>query len=327
MRQVDLGIFAHDEAAGIAAMVAASLAQARACAAAGIDLRVLMLANGCHDDTAARAAAAGAEVADLAEGGKSRTWNRFVHDLSRPGAEALVFADADIEWTEPDMLVRLISGLLARPGLWVLNSRPVKDLALNGAKGLVPRLALRAAGGLDDWKSAICGQLYAMPAARARIFHLPVGLPVEDGFLRAMVLTDGLTSPEDLSRIDGAEGVFHVYGSETTLRGLIRHQERIVIGSAINLCLFDHLRSLPPEARAPALRLAATEETWLPGILRARLPRLPYGYVPVHFLVKRLTRPGALRRAGVTALGFGFDLIVYLGAQIRMARGAGAGFW
>lgn len=327
MRQVDLGIFAHDEAAGIAAMVAASLAQARACAAAGIDLRILVLANGCGDDTGARAAAAGAEVADLAEGGKSRTWNRFVHDLSRPGAEALVFADADIEWTEPDMLARLISGLLARPGLWVLNSRPVKDLALYGAKGLVPRLALRAAGGLDDWKSAICGQLYAMPSERARAFNLPVGLPVEDGFLRAMVLTDGLTSPEDLTRIDGAEEVFHVYGSETTLRGLIRHQERIVIGSAINLCLFDHLRSLPPEARAPALRLAAGDEAWLRDILRARLPRLPYGYVPVHFLVKRLTRPGALRRAGVTALGFGFDLIVYLGAQIRMARGAGAGFW
>lgn len=327
MRQVDLGIFAHNEAVGIPAMVAASLAQAQHCAAAGIDLRVLVLANGCRDDTALRAAAAGAEVADLPEGGKSRTWNRFVHDLSRPDAEALVFADADIEWTEPDMLARLITGLLARPGLWVLNSQPVKDLALRGAKGLVPRLALKAAGGLDDWKTAICGQLYAMPSMCARAFHLPVGLPVEDGFLRAMVLTDGLTTPEDLTRIDGAEGVFHVYGSETTLRGLIRHQERIVIGSAINLCLFDYLRSLPPETRASALRLAAADEAWLPGVLRARLPRLPFGYVPVHFLVKRLTRPGALRRAGVTTLGFGFDLIVYLGAQIRMARGAGAGFW
>jgi hypothetical protein len=327
MRRVDLGIFAHDEAAGIAAMVAAARSQARACAAQGVDLRVLVLANGCRDETAALAGAAGAEVADLPEGGKSRTWNRFVHDLSRPEAEALVFADADIAWTEPDALARLIGGLLARPGLWVLNSQPVKDLALQGASGLVPRLALRAAGGLDDWKTAICGQLYAMPAARARAFHLPAGLPVEDGFLRAMVLTDTLSRPEDLGRIDGAEGVFHVYGSETTLRGLIRHQERIVIGSAINFCLFAHLRGLDQAARAQALRAAAAEEGWLRGVLRQNLPRAPFGYVPFHFLVKRLTRPGALRRFGVTFLGFGFDAIVYMGAQIRMARGAGAGFW
>nr|WP_205911779.1 glycosyl transferase group 2 family protein [Rhodobacter sp. SGA-6-6] len=319
--KVDLGVFAHDEAGGIAAMVAGLRAQELP---PGVDLRLLVLANGCTDDTAARARAAGAEVVDLPEGGKSRTWNRFTHDLSRPEADLLVFADADISLPEKDALARLIAGLAARPGLWVLNSQPVKDTALRGPRTLVERLALKASGGLDDWKTAICGQLYAMPAARARRFRLPIGLPVEDGFLRAMVLTDGLTGPEDLTRIDGAEGVRHVYASETTLRGLIRHQERIVIGSAINAVLFAHLRAAPDPA-AETARLA-TDPAALPQVLRAGLPRLPHGYVPFHFLFKRLSR-ARLSRLPVALMGFGFDAIVYLRAQIRMARGTGAGFW
>lgn len=323
MLRVDLGIFAHDEAAGIAAMVAGLRAQA---VPPGVDLRVLVLANGCHDDTAARARAAGAEVADLPEGGKSRTWNRFVHDLSRPEADLLVFADADISLPEPDALARLILGLRDRPALWVLNSQPVKDLALRGPRTLVERLALKAAGGLDDWKTAICGQLYAMPAARARAFHLPIGLPVEDGFLRALVLTDGLTAAEDFSRIDGLDGLRHIYASETTLAGLIRHQERIVIGSAINAALFAHLRALPLPARQAELRRLAADPAALSGVLRASLPRAPFGFVPFHFLFKRLAR-ARIARLPVALLGFGFDAIVYLRAQIRMARGAGAGFW
>ncbi len=329
--RVDIGVFAHNEAKGIATMVARLLAQDLG----GLEARVLVLANGCRDDTVARARAAGAEVADLAEGGKSRTWNRFVHDLARPDAEVLIFADADIEFTAPDCLKRLALGLAARPELWVLNSQPVKDIVARpkGLSGL-DRIIAAAGGGLDDWKTAICGQLYAMPAARARAFHLPIGLPVEDGFLRAMVLTDALTGPEDFTRIDGLEGLSHIYESERRIPALIRHQTRIVIGSALNFAAFDRLRALPEEARRPALARAAADEGWLDAAAQARLPGWPFGYVPFHFLTKRLGRlwsqPRDLlrpRRVLVAVLGFGFDAIVYLLAQYRMARGTGAGHW
>ena len=56
MLRVDLGVFAHDEAAGIAAMVAGLRAQVLP---PGVDLRLLVLANGCRDDTAARRAGCG----------------------------------------------------------------------------------------------------------------------------------------------------------------------------------------------------------------------------------------------------------------------------
>ncbi len=329
--RVDIGVFAHNEGGGIAAMVARLLAQDLS----GLDARVLVLANGCSDDTVARARAAGAEVADLPLGGKSRTWNRFVHDLSRPAAEVLVFVDADIEFTAPDSLKRLALGLAARPALWALNSQPVKDIvARPHGLSTLDKVIAAAAGGLDDWKTAICGQLYAMPAPRARSLHLPIGLPVEDGFLRAMVLTDALTAPEDFSRIDGLDGLSHLYASERSLSALIRHQVRIVIGSALNFAAFDALRALPGAARRPALAQTAADEGWLSRAARAALPRWPFGFVPFHFLTKRLARAVATpaqflrpKRVILLLLGFGFDLIVYVLAQYRMARGAGVGFW
>lgn len=331
--RVDIGVFAHNESAGIAAMVQALVQQV----AGGLDLRVVVLANGCRDDTAAlaRTAAAGSprvEVADLSAPGKSRTWNTFVHHLSRPDADILIFADADITFPVDDCLARLAQGLAARPALWVMNSQPVKDIAANPV-GLTPldRVIAAAGGGLDDWKSAICGQLYAMPAAAARRFSLPIGLPVEDGFLRAMVLTDALTGPEDFTRIDGLDGLFHIYASERSIGALLRHQVRIVIGSAINAALFAQLRDLPADRRLPQLQAAAADSGWVGGVIRQRLPSWQFGYVPWHFLTKRLTRglaaPRNAKRLPVVLAGFGFDAIVYIWAQIRMAKGDGAGFW
>ncbi|MFT4150949.1 MAG: glycosyltransferase [Paracoccaceae bacterium] len=338
MLRVDIGVFAHDEADGIAAMIA-GLARQDILTDAGIDARVLLLANGCTDDTAtlARAAAFPAlHVEELPQGGKSRTWNRFVHDLSRQDADLLVFCDADIALPQPDALSRLVRGLAHRPALQVLNSRPVKDIAYR-PEGLsfTDRLISAGGGGLDDWKTAICGQLYAMPAAAARRFHLPVGLPVEDGFLRAMVLTDALTEEgESLGRIDGLDDLFHVYASERSIRALIRHQTRIVVGSAVNAACFAHLRRLPANRRHAELERAARDADWLSRVLRAELPRAPFGYVPLHFLTKRVVRAAEApreslrpKRAMTVLLGAGFDLIVYLAAQIRMARGTGAGFW
>lgn len=332
---VDVGVFAHNEAAGIAAMVQALAAQ-DLLTASGMDVRILILANGCTDDTVARARAAavpGITVTDLAQGGKSRTWNRFAHTLSRPGADILVFADADIRFPAPDSLRRLVEGLAQRPGLWALNSQPVKDIVADPTNlTFTDRLIAASAGGLDDWKTAICGQLYAMPAARARRFHLPVGLPGEDGFLRAMVLTDVLTGPEDFSRIDGLDGLFHIYLSERRISDLIRHQTRLVIGSAINTACFEDLRCLPPDRRHT--ELADSGDDWLAQVIRRRLPRRASGYVPVHFAIKRVKRalaqPRSLlnpKRLVVTVAGFGFDLIVYLRAQLAMARGVGVGHW
>lgn len=338
---IDIGVFAHNEAEGIAAMIAALAAQ-DILHDPQMDARVLILANGCTDDTVARAKAAIASLPDpaafavieMAAPGKSRCWNRFVHEFSRPEAEMLIFADADITLPADDRLRRLAHFLAARPALCGANSRPVKDI-VHRPEGLsrLDRLIAAAGGGLDDWRTAICGQLYVLRSAVARGFHLPVGLPVEDGFLRALVLTRGFTAPEDTGLLDGDAEVFHTYASERSVAGLIRHQTRLVIGDAVNFAVFEHLRRQPAPA-SDQLRDAAENEAWLATVLRRELPRLPWGFVPAHFLFKRLRRalgqPRAVlsvRALMVLLVGTGFDLVVWLAAQWRMARGQGAGYW
>lgn len=333
MMRVDIGLFAQNEAAGIADMLR-HLAAQDVSGAAGWDVRLHVLCNGCTDDTVAQAqfaAPEGALVHDLPEGGKSRTWNRFVHHLARRDADVVVFCDTGIRWPDAGAVRRLAEGVLARPDLHVLNSQPVKDISVAGPQGMVQRLIAASAGGLDDWRRVICGQFYAMPGPAARRYILPIGLPVEDGFLHAMIVTDRFTAADDDALIDGLEGAWHIYPSERTVAGLIRHQTRLVMGSAVNAAVFRHLKAEGFERIAKELSRAAADEAWLPGVLRLRLPRLPYAYVPFHFLVKRLGRrvPGQslIRRFRLKTLGLGFDLIVYLNAQIKMARGVGAGHW
>ena len=330
--RVDIGLFVQNEAAGIADMLGHLAGQD--VFGAGMDVRVHVLCNGCMDDTVMRAqfvAPEGFVVHDLPEGGKSRTWNRFVHHLARRDADVLVFCDTGIRWPDAGAVRRLVEGIVARPELHVLNSEPVKDIAVTGAQTSIERLIVASAGGLHDWRTNICGQFYAMPGAAARRYILPIGLPVEDGFLHAMVVTDRFTAADDYSPIDGLEGAWHIYPSERTMGGLIRHQTRLVVGSAINAAVFRHLKAEGFERIARELSRAAADETWLPGVLRLRLPRLPYAYVPLHFAVKRLGRrlpgKGLLARTGLKALGIGFDMIVYVNAQMKMARGAGAGHW
>lgn len=342
---IDLCIFAHNEAASIGDILA-DLAGQTVMDRPDIDLRVLVMANGCSDDTAARAEAARAalpvaiaariEVFDLPEGGKSRTWNRYVHGQARQDADLLMFMDGDIRLVAPGVLRRMVEEIRDREELSVFVSRPVKDIVHHRMKtGLVAKLIAAGGGGLDDSRRAICGQLYVMRGAVARGIWLPLGLPVEDGFLRAMVVSDLRTGPQRLERIDGDPQVFHIYESIRTLGELLHHQRRIVIGGAVNSALLRMmLREAPELEQARALlRRAAEDEGWLSARLNEGLPRRPFGYVPFGFLTKRWRaarqrggRMGA--KAAVTlAVGLVFDAVIYLAASIKMARGGAAGHW
>lgn len=342
--QIDIGIFAHDEANGIAAVIA-DLGRQDIFGTSDLNLRILVLANGCRDATVAQANAAIAalpaplrpafEVIDLPEGGKSRTGHRFIHELSRPEANLLGFMDADIELPRPYTLRRMAEALRTRPELQVFTSRPVKDVVHHklqvGASG---KLIAAGGDGLTDWRKSICGQLFVMRGTMARQIGLPAGLPVEDGFFRAMILTQLLSRPEDLGRIDGDPEVFHVYGSIRGIRELLQHQTRIVIGSAVNAALYRKIRRDAPDAdRAHQLLMqAASSPDWLQKTLSQELPRRPYGYVPTEFLTKRWRRFRTRQQRGPKAVamliaGLGLDSFVWMRATYSMYKGKGSGYW
>lgn len=332
--KIDLGIFAHNEAANIESMLLL-LQRQDAFDLPDISFRVLVLANGCDDNTVELAQqtiarskhAAQFEVCDIAIGGKSRTWNSFVHDFARDDSDFLICCDADIDIPQPDALRKMIGFMDSRTQLIASSSRPVKDIVFTPHNlNLREKLIAAAGGTLDDWRKSICGQLYIVKGDVARRFHLPIGLPVEDGFVRAMLLTDLFRKPEDLNLIDVDETVFHVYRSERSVLALIRHQVRIVIGSALNAIVFEALRA--SDTPHTVLETAAKDPDWLGALCREKLPQR-YGFVPLHFLTKRLSGfwSYTLKRKLVVLVGFGFDLVVYVIAQFKMARGVGSGYW
>jgi glycosyltransferase involved in cell wall biosynthesis len=332
--KIDLGIFAHNEAANIEAMLL-MLQRQDIFDLPDISLRVLVLANGCDDDTVELAKqtiartmhAAQFEVCDIALGGKSRTWNAFVHDFARDDSDFLIFCDADIDIPQPDALRKMIAFVQSHPQIIVSSSHPVKDIVYAPENLSLRDKMIAAAGGtLDDWRKSVCGQLYILKADIARSFHLPIGLPVEDGFVRAVLLTDLFRKPEGLDLIDVDDSVFHIYRSERGVLALIRHQVRIVIGSALNAIVFEAMDA--SDAPEKLLENAANDQNWLTKLCQDQLPQM-YGYVPLHFLTKRFLGfwSHSLKRKMIVLVGFGFDLVVYVIAQVKMARGVGAGYW
>lgn len=344
-RAIDICLFAHNEAKTIATVLS-DLLQQSLFTDENLDWRLVVMANGCSDDTAECAErwksaqdarfAQRIEIVTIAKSGKSRSWNIFTQQLLRPRADVVIFMDADIRLVEDDTLAILAEGLATRPELKVFVSRPVKDIQhFNLKVGPIGWLINQGGGMLDDFRTSISGQLYAVRAEMAKTIAMPIGLPVEDGFLREMILTDLLSRPEDLSRIDGQESAFHVYESLRTVSQLVRHQKRIVVGSAINASLFASIRrkALNFDEARTYLRAAADDENWLRETLIEELPRAPYGYVPFHFLVKRLTigKRTDIRMSFKTlmmiAVGFSMDAVVYVLATLRMTKDRGVGYW
>lgn len=68
-----------------------------------------------------------------------------------------------------------------------------------------------------------------------------MGLPVEDGFLRAMLVTDLFTRKDNNQRILVVDNICHYFTPETSIKALLRHEERLLIGTFINSVIYGYL--------------------------------------------------------------------------------------
>lgn len=194
---IAVGIFAHQEQRRIGACLR-SLPLDRP------DTLFHILVNGSTDATAERAReAAGGRahvlVHDLAAGGKSRTWNHFVHDLLGGDEAAVLFMDGDAEIV-PGSVDALVAELAANP-----EANAAAGMPVNGRSAESYRRALRAERGLF-------GDLYALSGAfvraiRARRLRLPEDLIGDDGLVAAWAHTGlGRDADWDRERIVACEG-------------------------------------------------------------------------------------------------------------------------
>ncbi len=342
---LSIGVLAHNEEHGIGQTLKSLFTQD---VFGRYDCELVVVANGCADQTAeiARRCLAdhravwsqrgSARVEDLSISGKANAWNEFVHRLSSPRAAVLVLMDADIGFLSPQTVSTLVDTLENSKDAVVCVDRPTKDIELQSHRTLFQRLLLSATPRIDPNDVPLCGQLYCASSHELRHLHLPPEIQVDDGFIRAMLLTHGFTRPEDRRRIVLAPGVSHSFTSVATLSELFQHERWIVAGSIINMLLFEHFHSEARPGRSASALIAEwgrRDPRWLERFIAGQVRVRGWRLVPGDWWTRRWSRlkRQALRRQlarlPTAAAGSAFDALVFLAATWDVRRGRGFRYW
>ena len=246
-------------------------------------VHILVYANGCSDRTAECASKAISKylvdkitdfnVVDSLESGKSRSWNKAVHELTPLGTSIILFLDADIVIADPRVCEDMINLLCADKQAEACSGRPTKSFAIKKRPNWGERLSLwvSEAGRADR---SINGSLYCLKAQAALTIWLPDETPVEDGFLNAMVRTRGFSRPDDASLVTQVDRTTHYYDPPNFL-GVLSHERRVIVGTMINRWLFEHLWALKVTSTVgPMIRdLNRDNPPWVNRIVETRTRR------------------------------------------------------
>jgi glycosyltransferase involved in cell wall biosynthesis len=314
-------------------------------------IEVVVVPNGCTDSTATiaqdtlkqltEACPVEYQVRDVKQPGKSNAWNLYVHEYSAPTAEYLILMDADIQFLNPRTLEELIGALQSHSEAWVSVGSPIKDVAFKPQKNLIDRLSLAVSKSskesLHTDNPVICGQLYCSRAIPLRDIWMPIGLPVEDGFLRAIACTEGFTQPEGSHRrIQLVPSATHVFAAYTNISELLNHEKRILMGGVINALLFDYLwKNCRPEQPAGALIYQRNQQdpNWLNRLLQEKLSQQGWWVIPSAFSLRRLqglksySWAKKILRFSLVLLASFADWFVCFKANAALKRGEGIGYW
>ncbi len=345
--RLGIGILAHNEAARLPLLFESLFKQSvfGERAGAGRSIHVVCIPNGCNDDTATVAKRCLADavarlgnacvtwaVDELAAAGKANAWNHCVH-ASLASCDYLCLLDADIIFASESTLASALAVLDEDPRVCVATDRPIKRNP-DDQTGWLARLSRYFSQAAPAGPTEICGQFYCARASVLRSIWLPPGLPVEDGFLRAMVITDEFRHPEDPHRIARAEHASHYFEAKTNPRDLWRHKKRLMIGTTLNALLFRHLWNRAGSRGAGELlrEQLQSDPAWLSRYLSEESGRHAW-VVPMGHVFRRLadlrTAPllQAARRAPVAVAATAVDLLAAASANREIKRNLGLGYW
>lgn len=343
---ISAGILAHNEENRIANLLH-DIGSQTLLTNPDMSVAIHVVANGCVDATTSIAEGALASpsfqrdnvktfVHAISMAGKSNAWNELVHDCADPETDLLFLLDADIRIPRATTLQLVVDHLMKSKIACVAIDDSVKDLSLEGCKTMRERLILAASRTTHDIRNAIAGGFYCARFEALKGIWMPIGLPVEDGFLRAMILTSNLTEEENLERISFVEGAFHVFESLRSFRALFHHHIRHAIGLGINALLFQYFRGKigGGDGIGDLIRERNAEDpNWLNGLIVDEVERGNYFLIPKTLVFRRLEWlsgldfPRRVRKAPIVLMGVLFDLLVFLRASYLIRRGVGAGFW
>ena len=273
---------------------------------------VLVLAAACADRTAAvarevfermarehpLAGAWSAQVIELEEAGRDRTWNRFVHEFSAVEATYLVTLHPAILLHHRDALFSLVSVLERRRHVNAASGRRCADVLFKERKTFRERLALASVRSDSGSFGQVNGELMCLRASVARRIHVPGGLDAGfDDFVTQVVGTDFFSTRFDPTRLASPPCAAHICAAQIGAREILESRKRRMIGQTAAHVLSGYLRSRSWSERHHLLDTLRSHEAmdpqWLdklianhvrrrsvfsrlcPGILRIRSSPLP----------------------------------------------------
>ena len=301
---------------------------------------VVIVANGCTDRTATVArqslednqtvwrACGSARVEELIVAGKANAWNEFVHKFSSSQASILVLMDADITLLNANTISSMVSTLEKNTQAVVCVDQPVKDIETKSDLTFFERLLVSATPKINPDDVPLCGQLYCVRSGPIRQIKLPLEITCDDGFVRALLLTEGFTKPENLRRIVLDSSAAHSFSSVASLRELFNHEKWVVAGSIVNMLLFQRFAvECAPDCSAMTLMQKWEQENsnWLPRYIESQVQTRGWRLLPRTWWTRRWSRlkdlpwRRRLRRSPVAVMATVMDIPIFL-AAIRDVR-------
>jgi hypothetical protein len=149
--------------------------------------------------------------------------------------------DSDIKFGSDNVISTLIERLSVSEEAYLAVDNAQKDTLLKANKTLFERFSLFFSRIMKQGSTAVAGSLYCAKGHQLRKIYMPDGLPVEDGFLRAMLVTDLFTQKDNNQRIMVVDDVCHYFTPDPSIKSLFKHEERLLIGTFINSVIYRYL--------------------------------------------------------------------------------------
>jgi glycosyltransferase involved in cell wall biosynthesis len=349
--KISVGILAWNEEASIRATMASLLRQQFFSAMPeGLSVEVICVPNGCTDRTEEVATRAFCELrpANLSEEqlslqvhavempSKINAWNRFVHDFSDQEADLIFLMDSDIKLIHADTIGSMMRTFDAFPEVIAVTDRPVKHVELKEKKGLGDRISLALNRTNQAAAGQMTGQMYAVRGAFVRQIIMPLGLIIDDGFLKYMICTGFYRHELNTDLIKRAPDAAHVYEGYSRLKDVVNHQRRQAVGSYILNRLLTYLRTHSSATcdASQLLKMRNDEDpNWLIRMLQLEVEQGGRWLFPRHILFSRLLRlknlplKTALLRFPIALSVFCFDLFIFSLANRALKQGTYLNVW
>jgi len=356
--KIGIGILAHNEAGHIQKTLESLLSQSLFNQPnSEPEVELVVVPNGCTDETASLARIALTQhletfpqlkvrwkVHEIAEPGKARAWNTYVHNLADTQSDYLILMDADIEFLNNNTLASMIDVLEQLPEVWVSVDQPLKDIIFKSNKTFMEQLSVLVSNlsgkspkvGEPAW---ICGQLYCARSQKLRQIWLPNNLSADDAFVYDLITTDGLRSHPIESRVVLADTASHIFEAYTDINRLFRHERWQIFSSVVNQTAFNRLQSMQAvdgdnkHAGTYVNSLNSANPNWLNDCVKEEVDLKGFWLIPSFILTRRFRSlrgksiPKLLLLLPVATLAFFVDLLLSVQANNDLHRGSSLRYW